>query len=323
MRFAMHCAAILAACSLGLGAGAQTRNSDRVIKKEETVVIKNNDAGKTVIEIRDGAVFVNGDEVASLRDGADRNLSKKIVIENGGSGASGDSEWPGFGDRRDRSEQRAALGVFTDPASKKKGAYVKDVSPGSAAEKAGLRSGDVITRVDSRAIANAEELVDAIGKDHKPGDDVTVWYQRDGVSRETTATLGSAAPRSAMRSFRFGPEGGMNMPGMPEGMFRSFPFDANEDAAPPKLGLSAEDRADGAGVRVLSVKPGSPAAAAGLKEGDVLTRIGDEAVGSVDELQLQVRAHKAGEKVELRYERAGKPVTVSVVLPKELKRKDL
>jgi serine protease Do len=326
MRIAMQCAAILAACSVGLSAGAQTRTGGRVTKKEEKVVIRRDGSDKTVIEIHDGAVFVNGEEVASLSEAKDPDLRKKIVIENG----SGRGDLRGFDfnddetpDGMEPDSRRAALGVYTDPARKKSGAYVKDVSPGSAAEKAGLRSGDVITKVDDRAIASAEDLVDAIGKDHKPGDEVKLSYQRDGISRESKAKLGEAGPRTAMRSFRYGPEGGMNIPGMPDGMFRSFGFPSNDGAAAPKLGVSAEDRADGSGVRVLAVKPGSPAAQAGIKEGDVLTRVDDEAIGSVDELQMSVRSHRAGDKLELKYERAGKPASALVLLPKELKRKDL
>jgi len=74
---------------------------------------------------------------------------------------------------------------------------------------------------------------------------------------------------------------------------------------------------------VLAVKPGSPAAQAGIREGDVLTRVDEAAIGSVDELQMSVRSHKAGDRLELKYERGGKPAIASVLLPKELKRKDL
>jgi len=111
---------------------------------------------------------------------------------------------------------------------------------------------------------------------------------------------------------------------MPNGLFRGFPFTAGDDANPaPKLGLSVEDRADGEGVQVLSVKPGSPAATAGIREGDVITRIEDERLGSVDELQMSMRGRKGGDKLMLEYQRAGKSVTANVLLPKTVKRKDL
>lgn len=321
----MQCAAILAACTLGLTAGAQTRNTNpgSTVKKQETVVIRKDGANKTVIEIRDGAVFVNGDEVASLKDGNDRNLHKKIVIENGAGPAAGDWPFQSKEDGMDEGGQRAALGVYTDPSSRKQGALLKNINPGSAAERAGLRNGDLITSVDGRDIKSAEELVDAISGSHKPGDKVLIGYERGGKNQETKATLGSAESRTAMRNFRFGPGSGMNMPEMPGGMLRPFPAAPMDDPAAPRLGLSAEDRADGHGVRILAVKPASPAARAGLREGDVLVRVDDEAIGSVDELQATVRGHKAGDRLELKYERVGKAGTAAVLLPKELKRKDL
>lgn len=320
----MQCAAILAACALGLNAGAQTRktNPGSTIKKSETVVIRKDGSDKTVIEIRDGGIFVNGDEVASLKDGDDRNLNKKIVIENGRGRRDGD--WPANDDDdRIESEPRAALGVYTDPSSREHGALLKGIMPGSAAEKAGLRSGDLITSINGRDITSADELVRAISGGHKPGDEVLIGYERGGKNREIKARLGRADSRSSMRRFGFGPEGGMNMPEMPGAMFRPLPIAPNDDAAAPKLGVSAEDRADGRGVRVLAVKPGSAAAQAGIREGDVLTRIDDEPIGSVDELQAGIRSHKAGDRLELRYERSGKAATANVLLPKELRRKDL
>jgi putative serine protease PepD len=111
---------------------------------------------------------------------------------------------------------------------------------------------------------------------------------------------------------------------MPNNPFRGFPFLAGDDmASTPKLGVSAEDRADGEGVRVLSVKPGSPAEAAGIREGDVLTRLEDDKVSSVDELQMALRSMKAGDKIKLEYQRAGKAATTNITLPKTVKRKDL
>ena len=126
-----------------------------------------------------------------------------------------------------------------------------------------------------------------------------------------------------MRGFRFNPE---DMEGhMPNSLFRSFPFLAGDDdmSSTPKLGVSVEDRADGDGVRVLGVKPGSAAASAGLLEGDVITRIEDDKVGSVDELQRTLRNSRGGDKLRLEYQRAGKSVTANVLLPKTVKKKEL
>ncbi len=71
------------------------------------------------------------------------------------------------------------------------GALVTRVESGSAAAKGGLQVGDVITEVGQTPINNGGGLSAAI-RAHKPGDKVTVHYQRNGVSHTTNVTLGSA-----------------------------------------------------------------------------------------------------------------------------------
>ena len=68
------------------------------------------------------------------------------------------------------------------------GAFVYSVNKGGAGEKAGLRMGDVITKVDSTDIASMEDLT-AAKKGHKAGDTVTVTYFRDGSSHTTSLTF--------------------------------------------------------------------------------------------------------------------------------------
>jgi putative serine protease PepD len=83
--------------------------------------------------------------------------------------------------------QHALLGVTVQTA-----AAVGQVSAGSAADSAGLKSGDVITAVDGTKVTTAEKLR-AIIAGHKPGDSVTLTLQRSGSSKTVTATLGSKA----------------------------------------------------------------------------------------------------------------------------------
>ena len=72
--------------------------------------------------------------------------------------------------------------------AQKSGAFVYSVNKGGAGEKAGLRMGDVITKVDSTDIASMEDLT-AAKKGHKAGDTVTVTYFRDGSSHTTSLTF--------------------------------------------------------------------------------------------------------------------------------------
>jgi S1-C subfamily serine protease len=61
--------------------------------------------------------------------------------------------------------------------------------PGTGAERAGLREGDVIVRFAGIAVEGVEELRTLV-RDRKPGDTISVLYLRDGEAHSTSATLG-------------------------------------------------------------------------------------------------------------------------------------
>lgn len=67
-----------------------------------------------------------------------------------------------------------------------RGAVVEDVAPGSSAERAGLRRGDIVTRIQNRAVSNAGTVQATIGI-AAPGTELTLVYLRDG--HEGRATL--------------------------------------------------------------------------------------------------------------------------------------
>jgi putative serine protease PepD len=84
----------------------------------------------------------------------------------------------------------ALLGVETQPPQSGDGAEITNMTAGSAAATAGLRVGDVITKVGADAITNPDDLASAIAG-HQPGDKVTVTFQRDGATKTTPVTLGT------------------------------------------------------------------------------------------------------------------------------------
>ena len=115
--------------------------------------------------------------------------------------------------------QRAELGVTTLTIDQslagldlpvKQGVLVQSVENGSAADKAGLRGGDIsaqisgqdvqlggdiITKVDGKPVATADDLAGVIG-DHKAGDEVKITYLRAGKEHTTTAKLGKQPSRA-------------------------------------------------------------------------------------------------------------------------------
>jgi putative serine protease PepD len=80
------------------------------------------------------------------------------------------------------------------------------------------------------------------------------------------------------------------------------------------LGVATEDATDNGGASVAEVKDGTPAAAAGLKAGDVVTAIDGAAITSSDELRREIDSHSPGDEVELTLRRGGATMTLSVEL---------
>ena len=83
----------------------------------------------------------------------------------------------------------AFLGVVVDPRRAGDGLPLSATLPGSAAARVGLRSGDVLLRVDGVAVESLEALRREV-LTRKPGERVAILYLRDDETHEVTATLG-------------------------------------------------------------------------------------------------------------------------------------
>ncbi|MGN9780467.1 S1C family serine protease [Nonomuraea sp. ZG12] len=83
----------------------------------------------------------------------------------------------------------AFLGVsVADATGDVAGALVRQVTPGSPAEKAGLKQGDLITRFDGKAVEGGDTVVGQV-RGFKPGQQVQITYMRDGKESSATVTL--------------------------------------------------------------------------------------------------------------------------------------
>ncbi len=88
----------------------------------------------------------------------------------------------------------ARLGVQVGNAQSsdafQQGATIGEVTSGGAADQAGLKSGDVVTAIDGKAIASGDALVAAV-RSHRPGDEVSINLLRNGKPQSIKAKLGS------------------------------------------------------------------------------------------------------------------------------------
>jgi len=85
-------------------------------------------------------------------------------------------------------DEAQRLGVGGDSRTPGDGVRLGYIVPGSAAERAGLRDGDVLVRVGEQPVNTFEELHTVIGA-RQPGDVVRLVYLRDGRDHVTSATL--------------------------------------------------------------------------------------------------------------------------------------
>jgi Do/DeqQ family serine protease len=141
------------------------------------------------------------------------------------------------------------------------GALVSQVVEGSPADKAGIRTGDVITSVNGQPVKSNSELRNSIGL-LRVGDKVDIGMVRDGKPLHVTAVIAdttaepSATPVSIHKSFE---------------------------------GAALADAPDGGGALVRSVEAGSAAAQAGLRADDVIVGANRGKVSNLHELRERAK----------------------------------
>jgi serine protease Do/serine protease DegQ len=150
-------------------------------------------------------------------------------------------------------EFRKSLGL----AENAQGALVSQVTEGSAAAKAGIEAGDVITSVSGQPIRNNNELRNTIGM-LRVGESVEIGLLREGKPRTVTAVLKEPAQI---------PDASSIHPAL----------------AGAELVEVSEDTAGG--VRIRAVAPGSPAAQAGLRADDRIIGVNRQRVSSLAQLR--------------------------------------
>jgi serine protease Do len=173
------------------------------------------------------------------------------------------------------------------------GALISDVDKGGPADKAGLKTGDVILGVNGQTIESSGDLPALIGQ-ASPGDKMKLDIWRQGSREELTATLGDA---SGTRASLWKTE-----PTVGEG----------------KLGLALrplqpqEKREAGVSSGLLVEDASGPAARAGVQAGDVLVAVNGTPVTGVDQMREIVA--KSAKSVALLIERDGSKIFVPVRL---------
>jgi serine protease Do len=190
------------------------------------------------------------------------------------------------------------------------GVEVTSVTENAPAAKAGVRVHDVILEVAGQKIESGQALVDSIGA-RIAGTKVTLTVWRNGMTQSLTATLGSR-PTEEMTTPP-GPSVPLQQPISPEDLQAMFAGDA------PRVGFEGEPLtpqlaeyfgvSQGEGVLVRTVVEKTPAEKAGLKAGDVVTKVNGMPVASPREISGIVRQTK---KVIFTVIRNKKEITLNI-----------
>ncbi|HLK29016.1 MAG TPA: PDZ domain-containing protein [Puia sp.] len=308
---------------------------DDADNREEIIIRKKNNKDiKITVEVKEGKVFINGKPADEYND--DNVSIRKMMLRDGDGDvlafASPDIHFSPFRGGTSykvdgnfmKKANVAFLGVTSNDADDDAGAKITGITEGSAAEKAQLRKGDIITKINDIKVEGSESLTDAIHT-FKPEEKVTVTFKREGKEQKVTATLGKNKGYNMTGSYNF------SMPDMQkmkelsnmDRLYAPRAYSYSYNGGRPKLGIKAQDTEDGKGVKVLDVDDESPAEKAGVKEGDVITQFDGKPVNSAESLANLARENKDKYSYKLNLTRDGKSQEVEVKIPKKLKTADL
>lgn len=324
-------------------------------ERQEIIIRKTGDKDtKITVEIKGDQVTINGKPISEFKDG-DITINKRDIKiwdgEHNFSFAPGEMDVFFKGPMNGRlttGGTRAFLGVTTgadndgNEDTKANGAAITNVSKGSAAEKAGLKEGDIITKINDKKVEDPESLSDVVG-DFKPKDEVTVYYKRDGKEKSAKAVLGETKSSDVMAYSFSGPGGqtrSFTMPRTPAtprvpgvqlwnedelqslGNLRSAEG-FNMFPRQQKLGLKIQDTEDGNGVKVLDTDKDSPAEKAGLKKDDIVTEIAGKKVATTDDAREQLLENAEKSSYNIKAKRNGNEMSFDIKIPKKLKTANL
>ncbi len=212
--------------------------------------------------------------------------------------------------RKDGTVHRSQLGVTIQPVTsdmaaslglKEVGGVIIDtVDSGSAADRAGLKQGDVIEAFGGQTVKDLNSLRNRVA-DTPPGSTTTVTIVRDGAKRDVSVTLREAAASKAA-------EKGESDSAATED---TSALGVSVAQLTPELADRLNVPSNAKGVVVQSVNPDGRAAGAGLQPGDIIQQVNRQSVQTVEELRSAVRSG-ARKPVLLLISRDGRSLFVTV-----------
>jgi len=223
--------------------------------------------------------------VIFLRDGDRYNAQLRLQGEDKPSVTFSESH------RSHSNSPKAFLGVYTDELSasqarklgltSQQGIYLEGIVPYSGAARGGLEKGDVILSIDGRPLDASWELGDALGE-HRPGEEITISFIRDGRYRNTRVLL---TDRETVKNRK--------------------PKKVKVVTEKAFLGVHLENQSSG-GVRITGVVDNSSAEAAGLKQNDVIISMDRFTTDTYSDLSEAMKQFEPSQRIRIVFERGGR-----------------
>lgn len=312
---------------------------------QEIIIKKKGDKDASFkLEFKDDKVLINGKPLIEFNDDEitiNNRTIKYKQLEKDMEGFGHDMERFGqemelaFGGDNFRGQMNPMMGgTFLGVTTQKDdaGAKIEEITNGSAAEKAGLEKGDIITKIDDKKVEGPADLSEII-RTKKPGEEIKINYKRNGKDKTTKASL---QERREVRSFSFStPRAGakpFSMPGMPNMPGAAMPpgsFGWRNDGmennffSRQKLGLKIQDLEEGSGVKVLEVEEGSAAEKAGVKKDDIITGVAGITVNNTDDAREQLHINSEKSSYPIVVKRNNAEMKFEIKIPKKLKTANL
>lgn len=320
--------------------------------KEETILICKKGNQQTVIELKRGEVYVNGEKVSTSNNNTSNSSSKVSQREKSSYTAERSQNIAtSTGDENvgESMQYCSLMGVFVNPRESKGGAYVERVNAYTPAARMGLQKGDLITDIDNNSIGNSRDFLGLI-RGYQAGRKILVTFLRNDQKYKSfsvltnktyndqmttqppvtttsvvTASNESDLPRTVVLSSKETKTTTRRTRGNGDGLLGSSGryYDDYSFESANKMGLIVEDRSLGRGVRVLDVLPHSAADEAGMQRGDVIIQFNNAKITSLDDLQTILMDYKPNDRVRVHYMHNGDKVQTDMTLQKQVSIKDL
>lgn len=226
--------------------------------------------------------------------------SKHIVI--GGEDEGGKNEVAFLGVQIDDLTKRI-IDKFDYP--RETGVIIIKVEEGSAAEKAGLEANDIVYLFGGTKLKEAYRLTELV-RERNPGDKVTLVIYRNGQEKKVPVVLGKRSELSIVAEDfgRISEDMSAKLRKLKKATARMY---SNDLVPKRRLGMEIDDLngdlaeyfsvKKGEGVLVLDVEAESPAGRAGIRGGDVITRIGGNAVAGSEDFMDALSNAEEGDTV--------------------------